>query len=193
MGASSVHAVASTDRLIARCIDGDRSAWREMHRALQPAASAFLRQMGVGPEEIDDACQDVFVQLFRYLPRFERRSELKTWVYKICVGQAARLRRKHAVRRTIARLLGTQRAALGIAAGADWTGLEARREMEAALNKMTERQRLVFVLYELHGLPGDEIARIAACPHATVRGRLREARRILSQTVAERTTKGGAS
>jgi RNA polymerase sigma-70 factor (ECF subfamily) len=192
MRALSVHAVASTDTLIARCIDGDRSAWRELHRALQPATSAFLRQMGVAPEDIDDACQDVFVQLFRYLPRFERRSELKTWVYRICVSQAARLRRKHTVRRTIARLLGTERAGEPAAVGTDWTGLEARREMEAALEKMSQRQRLVFVLYELHGLPGEEIARIVACPHATVRGRLREARTILSQTLAERTAKGGA-
>jgi RNA polymerase sigma-70 factor (ECF subfamily) len=46
---------------------------------------------------------------------------------------------------------------------------------------MTEKQRLVFVLYELHGLSGDEIARVIGSPPATVRGRLRKARLAFSQ------------
>jgi RNA polymerase sigma-70 factor (ECF subfamily) len=193
MRALSVHALASTDTLIARCIQGERSAWRELHRALQPAASSFLRQMGLAPEDLDDACQDVFVQLFRYLPRFERRAELKTWVYKICISQAARWRRKRVLRTTIARLLGSATPAPTMAASADWTGFEARREMEVALEHMSQRQRTVFVLYELQGFPGEEIARIVDCPPATVRGRLREARLIFSKILAERATEGGAS
>ncbi len=158
---------------------------------LQPPASAFLRQMGVGPEDLEDACQDVFVQLFRCLAQFERRSELKTWVYKICLSQAGRLRRKRLVRATLARLLGRALPA-PVAAGADWTGFEARRDMQAALERMSQRQREVFVLYELQGLPGEQIARIVACPPATVRGRLREARLILGQKLEERTAEGGA-
>ncbi len=79
-----------------------------------------------------------------------------------------------------------------MAAGADWTGFEARRDMQAALERMSQRQREVFVLYELQGLPGEQIARIVACPPATVRGRLREARLILGQTLEERTAEGGA-
>ena len=187
-----MHALASTDTLIAGCIEGDRSAWRELHRVLQPAASVFLRHMGVAPEDVEDVCQDVFVQLFRYLPRFERRSQLKTWVYKICLSQASRLRRKRALRFGLARLLGTAPPTPATAAGADWTGFEALREMGAALERMSHRQREVFVLYELHGFPGEEIARLIACPPATVRGRLREARLILGKTVADRTAEGGA-
>jgi RNA polymerase sigma factor (sigma-70 family) len=56
--------------------------------------------------------------------------------------------------------------------------------MDLALRRMSARQRLVFVLYELHGLPGEEIARVVGCPAATVRGRLREARLVLSDVVS---------
>ena len=48
--------------------------------------------------------------------------------------------------------------------------------MSHALDQMTERERLVFVLYEFEGLPGKQIAEIANCPEATVWRRLHYAR-----------------
>src|SRR6185295_8002427 len=81
------------------------SAWRELYRSLHPAVAAFLRQMVVGAEYLDDVCQDVSLQVARYLPQFEHRAELKTWVYKICASQATRLRRRRALGRAIAGML----------------------------------------------------------------------------------------
>jgi RNA polymerase sigma-70 factor (ECF subfamily) len=185
IGDQPVHAQATTDTLLARCVAGDGGAWRELHLALYPAAAAFLRQMGVGPEDLDDAAQDVFLQVFRFLPQFEGRAELKTWIYKICLSQASRMRRKRTIRRTLERLLGTAVAPTISNVDGDWGGTQARREMEQALEKMSLPQRMVFVLYELHGLPGDQIARVVGCPAATVRGRLREARRIFSRVLTE--------
>jgi RNA polymerase sigma-70 factor, ECF subfamily len=178
----SVHALATTDSLLGRCVAGDRTAWRELHRTLHPAVAAFLRQMGVGPEDVEDVCQDVFLQVARYLPRFEQRAQLKTWVYKICASQAARLRRKRAIWQGIARLLALAAPDAATDPGATLAALDAQREMELALQRMSTRQRLVFVLYELHGLRGEEIGRVTGCRPATVRGRLREARRLFSQT-----------
>lgn len=175
-----VHALASIDSLLGRCVAGDSSAWRELHRSLHPAVAAFVRQMGVGPEDIDDVCQDVFLQVARYLPQFEHRAELKTWVYKICASQATRLRRKRALRHALAGMLRMLTPAVSGAHGS-LAALDAQREMELALSRMSEKQRLVFVLYELHGLSGEEIARVVGCPPATVRGRLREARLAFSQ------------
>jgi RNA polymerase sigma-70 factor (ECF subfamily) len=176
----TVQALESTDTLVTRCVSGDAPAWRELHQVLYPAAASFLRQMGVGAEDLDDVAQDVFLQVFRYLARFEGRADLKTWVYKICSSQVSRLRRKRTIRRTLERLMGTAASPPAPPVDADWGGHEARREMEMALAEMTERQRMVFVLYELHGLPGGEIAQIVGCPAATVRGRLREARQIFN-------------
>lgn len=176
-----VQALASTDSLLGRCVAGDHSAWRELHRSLHPAVVAFVRQMGVGPEDVDDVCQDVFLQVARYLPQFEHRAELKTWVYKICASQATRLRRKRAVRRALAGMLRVVTPAASGGAHRALAALDAQKEMELGLGRMSEKQRLVFVLYELHGLSGEEIARVIGSPPATVRGRLREARLAFSQ------------
>lgn len=181
-----MQALASTESLLERCIAGDRAAWRELHRSLHPSVVAFVRQMGVGPEDVDDVCQDVFLQVARYLPQFEQRAELKTWVYKICASQVTRLRRKLTIRRALASVLRVATPAISPAAPRALAALDAQKEMELGLARMSEKQRLVFVLYELHGMRGEEIARVIGSPPATVRGRLREARLVFSQGRAGR-------
>jgi RNA polymerase sigma-70 factor (ECF subfamily) len=50
------------------------------------------------------------------------------------------------------------------------------QRVKLALDQMKPTHKEVFVLFELEGIEGEEIARILRCPHATVRRRLHYAR-----------------
>src|SRR4051812_2621065 len=91
--------------LLDACLSGDEVAWRHLHRHCYPRAAAFLRKLGVSDLDLDDAAQEVFVQLFRYLPSFRRESELSTWLYRVCITQARGVRRRRRVTQTLSRLL----------------------------------------------------------------------------------------
>jgi RNA polymerase sigma-70 factor (ECF subfamily) len=147
-------------------------------------ARLFVRRLGVPAAEVDDVCQDVFVQMFRYLASFEHRSDLKTWIYKLCLSQAARLRRRAKLRQAIAWILRTQ-APPAQTAGHDWSEAEAQRRVHATLALMKEIHRSVFVLYEIEGLSGEEIAQVTGLPHGTVRRRLHDARREFEALVQQ--------
>jgi RNA polymerase sigma-70 factor (ECF subfamily) len=159
--------------LLDRCIAGDGRAWQELHRAYRPAAQAFLRRLGVGAREADDACQEVFLQIFRYLGQFERRADFRTWLYKLCISQAARVRRRALLRRP----LGWLRGDGGGATGPQWSDSRAADLVERALAALDVRHRTVFVLFELEGLATAEVAGAVGVPGATVRRQLQEARR----------------
>src|SRR6185503_20865190 len=88
-----------------RCVDGDRSAWRQLHRRYYPVASAFLRKLGVDEREREDACQEVFLQMFRYLSRFRGEADPKTWLYRLCITQARQVRRRNKPAHTLQRVL----------------------------------------------------------------------------------------
>src|SRR5436190_3737294 len=163
------------DSVIQRCIAGEDAAWRDLHRALYPTAVSFLRQMGVHPAELDDLCQDVFVQVFRYLGRFQRRAQLTTWLYKICLSQASRMRRRQKVVQALGVLFGA-REAEAVQASVDLSEEELARRTQAALTQLSPTHREVFVLYELQGLTGEQIAEVVECPVATVWSRLHYAR-----------------
>jgi RNA polymerase sigma-70 factor (ECF subfamily) len=166
--------------LLERCVAGDAGAWDELLRQYQPHARAFLRRLGVPPPEAEDACQEVFVQVFRYLPRFERRADFRTWLYKLCISQAARVRRRAALRRPL--------AWLGLAAPAaapEWSASRAVELCDRALAAMGARHRAAFVLFELEGLGGAEVARALGVPEASARRMIQEARRLFEDFVRE--------
>jgi RNA polymerase sigma-70 factor (ECF subfamily) len=48
--------------------------------------------------------------------------------------------------------------------------------VDRLLAKLSPKKRMVFVLFEIEGLPVDEIARVVGCPENTVWSRLHHAR-----------------
>jgi RNA polymerase sigma-70 factor (ECF subfamily) len=167
--------------LVDRCVAGEAEAWRELHRAYHPVVRTFLRRLGVAPAELDDVGQEVFVQMFRSLRGFERRADLKTWVYRLCVTHAGRVRRRRTLQKGLAWLgLGRPPAA---GEGLTWSEGALERRVADALGAMKAMSRQVVVMYELEGLSGDEIAAVLGCPVATVWRRLHYARGELSAIV----------
>src|ERR1043165_6986369 len=95
--------------LVRRCLAGERTAAHELHQRYYAAASAFLRKLGTRSEEMEDACQEVFLQFFRYLPSFRGAAQLKPWLFRLCITEARRVRRRRRLRETIAKVLGRER------------------------------------------------------------------------------------
>jgi RNA polymerase sigma-70 factor, ECF subfamily len=172
-----------TESLVARCISGERQAWRELHQQYYPTVFGFLRKLGVRAPETEDACQEVFIQVFRYLATFEQRADLRTWLYKICLSQASRVRRRAAVRTALRWLIRSQGSSEG-GLGAAWSEAEVQRRVYAALERMKFIHRAVFVLYELEGLSGQQVAEAVGVPFATVRRRLHNARAEFETLIA---------
>ena len=134
----------------------------------------------LGPsDEIEDVVQLVFIEVHRSLKRFEGRSKLSTWVYRVAVNVALQHIRKKKRRRWL--MLGatgdeTEKLPVG------WNSemrLEDRQLLERvyrAADKLSEKKRAVWTLHELQGLSPHEIAEILEVPMNTVRSRLLAAR-----------------
>lgn len=159
--------------LVGRCVAGDEQAWRDLYQRHYPAAGAFLRKLGVRERDLDDATQEVFVQLFRSLSQFRGEAQLRTWLYRLCATQARRVRRFRSVSDKLRVWFGESTLSQG---GQELPLDLAQKRVSAALDRLNDGERLVFVLYELEGMSGDEIASIARCPVATVWRRLHYAR-----------------
>jgi RNA polymerase sigma-70 factor, ECF subfamily len=165
-----------------RCVEGDRGAWRQLHRQYYPVAAAFLRKLGVHERDLDDACQEVFLQMFRYLPRFRGEADPKTWLYRLCITQARRARLRHKLTNALEHVLALlPRDALVSTPGFSESAAQLR--IEQALSHLSEKERSAFVLYEMEGVAGKEIASIVGCKEATLWRRLHYARQIFRQAL----------
>lgn len=178
--------------LVARCRGGDPAAFARLvalHEGMVFNLSARL--LGDG-EEARDVAQEVFLQVYRQLGRFEGRSSLKTWIYRIVVNHCHNRRRFWQRRgRDKQEVLDEQFAATGEGRAA-WPGNpyeETRRRersarVQQALLELSFEQRSVLVLREVEGLSCEEVATALGIPDGTVKSRLSRAREALRQRLA---------
>jgi len=143
-----------------------------------------LRALGVAPEQLEDAAQDVFVIVHRRLASFEGRAAITTWLFAITRRIASRYRRKHRPKPPPA----TEWVAIADPF-AEAARVEAATIIAAAMERMDDDKRIVFALVELEQLAVAEVARMLELNVNTAYSRLRLARTELADYV-RRTRKG---
>lgn len=149
----------------------------EVFRAHGAFVFRLLRRLGVPDADLDDLVQDVFVIVHRALDRYEERSHLRAWLYRITVREASRWRRARPPQGTVdvEQLVASSMAGPEEQAQAT----EARADFERLLSVLDEERRSVFVLYEIEELSMEDVARAVECPVATAYSRLRSARKLV--------------
>ena len=147
-------------------------------------------RMTADREEALEACQEIFLRVWKGLPGFRGGSRLSTWVFQI----AWNVLRSRARRRALeAGRLGT-RAALEVAELLPDPGPDPERRSEAeelververCLRRLPELQRVALWLFEGEGLSYEEIAGVLEIPVGTVRSRISRARAALRRLVED--------
>ncbi|HUG52814.1 MAG TPA: sigma-70 family RNA polymerase sigma factor [Vicinamibacteria bacterium] len=178
--------VAAEPSLVDGCRRGDPQAFARLvalHEGM--VLNLALRLLG-DPEEARDLAQDVFLQVYRTLPRFEGRSSLRTWIYRIVVNQCRNRQRWWRRRRRSAACPLDEVTAAEEARLAEATPTlspfdrlaraERARRVQAALLRLSFEHRAILLLREVEGLTCDEIASTLALPLGTVKSRLSRAR-----------------
>jgi RNA polymerase sigma-70 factor (ECF subfamily) len=148
-----------------------------------------LRYCGVAQADLHDACQDVFVVIYRKLGEFEHRSSLGTWVYGICMRVASSYRRS-AHRRREDVVAETPDLPVHPTQLQEVEEHRVRERLLAALDKLDAEKREVFVLFEIEERPMAEIAALLGCPLRTVYSRLEAARKELARAWHQQDLRG---
>ena len=184
---------------------GDRQEFaRLVEAAYSPIYRLGLRMLG-DPQDAEDVLQDTFLKAMRALPRFEGRSSLATWLYRIAVNESLMLIRKR--RGGVISVDegededGDSSEAMQIV---DWCCLpeaelvsdEARQFLDNAVQVLPENLRVVFILRDIEGLSVRETAQALNITEMNVKTRLLRARlkmrAVLSAYFGERVNEKGS-
>ena len=141
-------------------------------------------RLGADAEALEDICQEVFVVAFRKLDSFVD-GRFAAWLYRIVANLVAHRHRQRRLREVLLGLLGHQLQATKVDLSPD-RAVEARQHkavVDAVLRRMGARHREVLVLFELEGLPGEQVAELCGCKLETVWSRLHYARRDFERIV----------
>jgi RNA polymerase sigma-70 factor (ECF subfamily) len=152
-----------------------------------------LRLMRNDAMAAEDVLQETFISAFRALDRFEGRSLLSTWLYRIAYNTALmRLRKRELATVSIDEPLANEEGDPIPRQLVDWGAVpeqvlldrEMRRVLDKAVAALPETLRSVFVLRDIEGLSTAETAAILDLTDTNVKVRLHRARLALREKLS---------
>jgi RNA polymerase sigma-70 factor (ECF subfamily) len=189
--ATHEHAEADAD-CVRRTLAGDLRAFDELvSRYQRRVVGIAYRLLGNG-DDAADVCQDVFLRAYRSLESLTEPHRFAGWLSRIAANLSLNFRRG---RRSAMSLSDDE----GQAVAEDQSGRgglvvvthdpsltsETRRAIDAAIERLPEKQRMSLILFALEGLPHKEVAEILECSVEAVKWNVFQARKKLKDDLAE--------
>lgn len=158
--------------------DPDQSTrFRDLLLRNQPRWVGIARAYAAS-EDRDDLLQEIALQVWKSLERFDGRARLDTWAYRVALNTALAWRRK-----AIGRAKKLPEAAEDVSelAGPVGSEQEIARVLDRFLSALSEADRAVMLLY-LDGLAGAEAAEVLGVSEGAYRTRLSRLRTRFEET-----------
>lgn len=185
----------SDEQLLALYARGELSAMGVLVARFQKPLFTFLVRMSGDRARAEDLLQEAFLRMIEHADTFEGGARLKTWLYRIarnlCIDEMRRQKhRRHASMDAEQadgddRTLHDRVAASAPHSDRQAVGHQLSQSMLAAIDKLPDDQREVFLLRQVHALQFKEIAEITAVSENTVKSRMRYALERLQGALAE--------
>jgi RNA polymerase sigma-70 factor (ECF subfamily) len=175
--------------LLRRAQTGDEPAFGVIMRSHYERTFRLVYAIVRHDADARDVCQEIWLTVWRELPKFRGEARFSTWLHPIATRRALDHLRKR--RRWFDRFLPfdlgdeTAEAAPEPAttddAGKQAESRERQAVLQAAIEALPPKLRAVLALREVEGLSYEEIAQATSIPTGTVMSRLYHARRLLAQ------------
>ena len=163
-------------------VDGPAD-FADLYREHVGRVYALCLRMSGDATEATDLTQDVFVRAWERLASFRGDSAIGTWLHRLAVNVV--LERLRADRRRLARVEPASHLLDDCTWPAAPDAVLDRIDLDAALPRLAEGARVVFVLHDVEGYDHGEIARLTGLAPGTIRTQLHRARRRLAQLLRD--------
>jgi RNA polymerase sigma-70 factor (ECF subfamily) len=165
--------------LVLRCQNGDSESFRQLYRRYQQRVRSTLYQF-CDARNLDDTVQEVFLKVWRGLPKLRQPEYFSTWLYRLTWNVAIEQKRKF-VRHSQEESSKAEYELLDLIPSRshqdpDLMRLHYQDLVRKGLQSLSLDHRAVLVLHDLEGLTQKEIAEILNVPVGTVKSRLFNAR-----------------
>jgi len=178
--------------LIQRVQAGDEIAFRDLVERYQAKVFSIIYGILRNRNDAEDIAQQVFAKVYFSIPKFDFRSSLLTWIYKITVNECYDYLRKRRVRKLVyesdfseddVRTMENAQQPVEKVRPVDAT-LAQRDLIMKLLTKISEDDRTLLLLKEVEGHSVEELAEMTGMNQNTIKVKLFRARRKLVKASA---------
>ncbi|WP_207387139.1 RNA polymerase sigma factor [Frankia sp. Cppng1_Ct_nod] len=166
-----------SEHLVNAAQQGDVASLSAVISGSHPHIRRFASSLCATPQDAEDAAQEALIILYRKIGTLRASGALASWMYRIV--------RNECMRR--ARLMFTRAAPCE-----DWEGPSAEEEalrrleaerVAAAIVALPTDQRMVLIMRDIQGYPGNAVARYLGLSPAAMKSRLHRARATLRESL----------
>ncbi|HMC94428.1 MAG TPA: RNA polymerase sigma factor [Polyangia bacterium] len=154
----------------------------DLYRDHAATVARWATRLGGPGIDAEDIVHEVFLVAHRRLGEFRGEAKPATWLFRTTELVVRAHRRKARLRAWLRHAIAEEQPA-EMQAGSSWISpvenlieRQRARTVYRALDSLDDKHRSLFVLFELEGLSGEEIARLTGVKLATVWVRLHRAR-----------------
>jgi RNA polymerase sigma-70 factor (ECF subfamily) len=157
--------------LLEKAGEGDRQAFKSIVTLYQQKVFLLAFSVLRNREDALDVVQETFMRLYQKLDRYEKEGNFQAWLLQIAKNLSIDFYRKHYGRR---REMESDRTVeeLPLAAedhGSNPESSDLRHLLSRSVERLAERQRLIFELKHFNGLEYREIAEVLGISVGTVK------------------------
>ncbi len=180
--------------LLALLAQGDREALGLLYELFKNKVYNTALSYLHDSSDAEEVTQDVFIEVYRSAAKFEARSEVSTWIYRITVNRSLdKLRQRERTRRGgfFKRMLRLDSEEVNTQAtefNHPGVALEQREDSQllfSALDTLPDQQKTAFILKHLEGLSQKEGAEIMNITEKAFESLLQRAKTNLRKKLSE--------
>jgi RNA polymerase sigma-70 factor (ECF subfamily) len=172
-------AESSDDQLVETALRGDASAFGELAGRHKSRVFGLVSRFAANGADLEDICQDVFIQAWFNLRQFRRESPFEHWILRIATYKCydyLRRRKRDRAGTSVEALLADGYQPRAPEAPAPHPELD---RLHDALRQLTPKERLVITLLELEDRSLQEVAQLTGWSVGNVKVRAFRARASL--------------
>lgn len=119
-----------------------------------------VRRFVCSHDDTNDLLQDIFIKVWSAMPTFRGECQLYTWLYRIATNIVLNHLRKQRLRAMVSFDSATHILERKIDEDAHFNGDEMQRELHKAIQRLPEKQRLVFCFRYFDEMKYEDISEI---------------------------------
>ncbi len=142
-----------------------------------------IRKMVISHDDTNDMLQNVFIKVWRGLDNFREDSQLYTWLYRVATNECLTFLEQKKKKATIS--LGDDENGLSNTIKAD-KNFDANRlewKLQLAIQKLPERQRLVFNLRYYDDMPYEQMSKMLETSEGALKASYHHAAKKIEQYI----------
>ncbi len=119
-----------------------------------------IRRMVIDHEDANDVLQNMFIKVWNGLENFREDSQLYTWLYRIATNESLSFLEQQKKRSSVSIDQEENGLANQLQADKHFDGNKLEWKLQMAIQKLPEKQRIVFNLRYFDEMPYEEMSRV---------------------------------